>query len=144
MWSPGLRSGGRLCWLALGLLLSLLPLSSWAEPSAREAAALAALSQAEAALSKAEAALSEAGKALDALKEGSAMLSEALKRSKLEVETLKGEYETRLRELEALRMQSAELKTSLTASQEETRRAENWAFGLGAGFLLALLGWIFL
>jgi septal ring factor EnvC (AmiA/AmiB activator) len=144
MWRHGLRRiGGRLL-LGLALLGSLSPLSSWAEPSAREAAALAALSQAEVALSKAEAALVEAGKALDASKEGSAMLSEALKRSKLELETLRGEYETRLKELEALRMQSAELKTSLKASQEETRRAENWAFGLGVGALLALLGWIFL
>jgi DNA repair exonuclease SbcCD ATPase subunit len=144
MWSPGSRSAGRLCWLALGLLLSLLPLSSWAEPSAREAEALAALSQAEAALSKAEAALTEAQKALDASTEGSAMLKEALERSKLELETLKGEYATRLRELEALRTQSAELSASLKKAQAEVLSAERWAFGLGVGALAFLLGWIFL
>ncbi len=134
-----MRSIGGRCWLGLALALLLSPLSSWAEPSAREA-----LAQAEAALTRAETALTEAGKALAASREDSMALRATLTELTQEVERLRAEYGMRLKDLEAQKMLSAELGTSLTAAQAEARAAEGWAVGLGLGALAFLLGWIFL
>lgn len=144
MWAHGSRSGAGRWLLALALLLLLSPLSSWAEPSARERAALEALAQAQVALIQAKAKLIEAEKALAASREESMVLSEQLAALKIEVEKLKGEYAMRLKESEALKTQSDALATSLKASQADLLTAERWAAGFGVAAVLAVLGWIFL
>ena len=142
MWAHGSRSGAKLFWLALALWLLALPLSSWAAPSVEEA--LKALSLAEAALAKAQDSLTLAQAELTASKGASVRLQETVDKLTLELETLKGVYATRLKELEALKTQSAELSSSLKASQADLLTADRWAAGLGLGMLLAVLGWIFL
>ncbi len=140
MWRHGLKRS----WLPLALLLLASPLSSWAEPSAKEEALVAALAEAEAALDKAEAALKSSEKAVAALGEESMTLKEALAALKADVEKWKADCATLSTALEAQKRQSDVLASSLETAQKAAQEAENWAIGLGIAGLLGILGGIFL
>jgi septal ring factor EnvC (AmiA/AmiB activator) len=144
MWRHGSKLTGKRCLLALGLLLLLSPLSSWAEPTAKEKALLAALEQAEQALQSAQTALTSAQKALDVSEAASKDFQMQLERLKADFETLKGAYATLSKESEARGKLSDALKTSLAASQAETRSRDGWIVALGIGLLGVLAGGIWL